>query len=129
MAKHTIIIEQASDGTLWGRIEYGDDLLTTSGENIAELKRHFGEQLEGFYREDISKTKFEVKYDISAFFEHYSELNISAIGKKAGINTALLRQYKNRIKYPSQQQIKKIEDALHAIGRELSSISLVALPA
>lgn len=129
MSKHTIIIEQASDGTLWGHIKYGDDLLTTSGENIAELKRHFGEQLEGFYEEDISKTKFEVKYDISAFFEHYSELNISAIGKKAGINTALLRQYKNRIKYPSQQQIKKIEDALHAIGRELSTISLVAVQA
>ncbi len=122
-----IIIEQAKDGTLWGRLQLGEDLLTTSGKDLDELQKNFSEQLEGFYQIDPRKIKFEFTYDIGAFFEHYSELNISAIAEKAGINASLLRQYKNRVKFPSQAQVKKLEDAIHVIGQELTNVSLVSV--
>jgi hypothetical protein len=123
----TIVIEQAKDGTLWGRLQYGEDLLTTSGNDLKELQQNFCEQLEGFYDLDASKLKFEYTYDIGAFFECYSELNISAIAEKAGINASLLRQYKNRMKFPSQAQVQKLEDAIHVIGQELSKVTLVSM--
>jgi hypothetical protein len=122
-----VIIEQAKDGTLWGRLQYGEDLLTTSGSNFEELRRNFCEQLEGFYQVDASKLKFEFGYDIGAFFERYSELNVSAIAEKAGINASLMRQYKNRMKFPSQAQVQKIEDAIHLIGQALANVSLVSM--
>lgn len=123
----TVVIEQAKDGTLWGRLHYDEDLLTTSGSDLDDLQKNFCEQLEGFYQLETSKLKFEFSYDIGAFFECYSELNISAIAEKAGINASLLRQYKNRMKFPSQTQVQKLEEAIHVIGQELAKISLVSV--
>lgn len=131
MKKKLVIILEKSDGekdnTLWGRIQLGDDLLTTSGADIAELEKNFIEQLEAFYELSSDQVKFEIKYDLEAFFDAFDAINISAIGRLAGINESQMRQYKNGIKYPSESQVKKIEDAVHELGSKMQKVSLVAV--
>lgn len=131
MAQKMIIIVEKSDdrkdNSLWGRIQLGDDLLTTSGSDIAELEKNFIEQLEAFYELSSDKVKFEIKYDLEAFFASFDALNISAIGRLAGINESQIRQYKNGIKFPSETQVKKIEDAVHELGKKMQKVSLVAI--
>ncbi|MDD4293576.1 MAG: hypothetical protein PHI95_06590 [Bacteroidales bacterium] len=46
------------------------------------------------------------------------------MAKRIGINQSLLAKYVCGNKRPSQKRIKEIENALHQLGRELSSISL-----
>lgn len=67
-----------------------------------------------------------MKYDLVAFFDAFNYLNLSAIAGKIGINRTLLNQYKTGNKHPSAIQAQKIEDAIHALAKELSNIKLVA---
>lgn len=75
-----------------------------------------------------AKTKIElnIKYDLKAFFDYHDYLNISSIGKKAGVSPSLLRQYASGVKHPSAEQAKKIEDAIHKIGNELKEVAIYA---
>lgn len=47
---------------------------------------------------------------------------IQVFAKKANMNESLLRQYKNGLATASQEQMKKIEEAVHCLGRELLSV-------
>lgn len=127
--KIAIIVEKSDDGTntLWGRVQYGEDLLTTSGSDIVELEKNIIEQLQGFYSLKLEDIKFDVKYDLEAFFEAFDALNISAIGRLAGINESQMRQYKKGIKYPSEKQVEKIESAVHELGQKMQKVSLIAV--
>jgi hypothetical protein len=53
-------------------------------------------------------------------------LKIGSVAEHAGINPGLLRQYASGVKYPSPDQAKKIEDALHHIANELQDVSIYA---
>ena len=43
----------------------------------------------------------------------------------AGINASLMRQYKSGNQYISENQVQKIEVALHKIAHELAEIKLI----
>lgn len=68
--------------------------------------------------------RFECTYDLTAFFEHFKELKISAIATRAGINANLLQQYVSGNKRASESQAKKIEAAVHHLADELRHIAL-----
>lgn len=123
--KLKLIVEGAEDGSVWGRIMYKGDLLTSSAENVKALEASFKEQLEGFYDLSPADINFEIEYDIQGFFDMHSYLNISAIAEKAEINKALLRQYATGHKYPSSDQVTKIKKAIHEIGKDLSRVNIV----
>ncbi len=135
--KIEIIIEK-NDGLLWGRVEnMGTHLLTPYGkttekliENLNELVLDYlaneGKKDKFWNRVDISKVVFEFKYDLQAFFAEHDYLKISSVAEHAGINPGLLRQYASGVKYPSPDQAKKIEDAIHEIALELKEISIYA---
>lgn len=135
--KIEIIIEK-NDGLLWGRVEnMGSHLLTPYGEttekvieNLKELVQDYvaneGKKDKYWNKVDFKSVTFDFKYDLQAFFTEHDYLKISSVAEHAGINPGLLRQYASGVKYPSLEQAKKIELAIHNIAQELQGISIYA---
>ncbi len=123
MQQLPLIIEKA-DGTLWGRVTYDDDLLVDSAPTLNELQAAVKTLLHEFH--GLNDVEFICTYDLSAFFEQHAYLKISKIAEYAGMNAALLRHYSAGSKQPSPEQVKRIEDAVHRLAQELSSVQLVA---
>jgi hypothetical protein len=90
-----------------------NDYLSHEGKNHADWR--------GVRPEDLH---FECTYDLTAFFEHFKELKISAVAARAGINPNLLQQYVSGNKRASESQAKKIEAAVHHLANELQQIAL-----
>ena len=132
--KTTAIIEKATDG---GYGIYCPDLndvaLFGHGLSEDEAKENLQENLEAIleYYEDENlpvpdmlqgKIEFEYKYDFSAFFEAYPMFNVSGLASSIGINPSLMRKYKKRLAFASESQRKKIEQGIHALSNNLSTV-------
>jgi transcriptional regulator with XRE-family HTH domain len=124
MNKIALIIESASDGEIWGRVHYDDDLIVANAKDIEQLKNEMAKQLVAFHDLRKSQIHFEIQYDISGLFDHKKYLNISSVAKLAGINPSLMRQYASGVKNPSTERLKAIQTAVHSIGEELRRIKL-----
>ena len=74
----------------------------------------------------LSNVEFEHSYDLTVFFEEYDFLKQSKIAELAGMNPGLLRQYASGVKYPSPEQAKRIEKAVHDLAKELKAVSIHA---
>lgn len=90
---------------------------------VEDYKRMLSEKGEGIPIK-LENIDFEYKYDIASFFECFKFINVSTFAKYAGINSSLMRQYKQRIAFASESQKAKIEKAIHKAGRELMTIHL-----
>ena len=128
-------IEKQSDGTYiayniggvkvqligWGdTVAEGKEDFMNSVQEITESYAEDGVEVPAELSEEI-----EFNFDISSLFEYYSVINISAFAKMVGINDSLLRQYKRGNTYISDAQLGKIEEGIHKLGKELSSLRLV----
>ena len=74
---------------------------------------------------ELQDIEFEFRYDIASLFDYYKFINVSKFAEEAGINSSLMRQYKSGNQYISENQVLKIEEALHKIAREFAEIKLV----
>lgn len=74
--------------------------------------------------DNLENLSFEYKYDISAFFNAFSFINMSKFAERIGISPSLMRHYKAGDTYISSAQAKKIEAGLHQLARELQAVSL-----
>jgi predicted RNase H-like HicB family nuclease len=129
------IIEKASDGgygihcrDLEGVALYG------YGLTEKEAKENLHENLESileYYEEENKlvpeqlnggKIVFDYRYDFSGFFKTYSIFNVSELATVIGINSSLLRKYKNGLAFASTEQRKKIESGIHSISQKLSTV-------
>jgi hypothetical protein len=131
------IIEK-SDGELSGWIEIpGYTLLTTVGETtdqvltnlralLGDFIAHEGQESRKWKKADAGTVEFDIRYDLQAFFEEHSYLNISEVAKRCGLNTSLLRGYATGHKHPSAAQAKKIEDTIHRLAEDMLGVSLYA---
>ena len=135
MKRIQVIIERGEDGDLWGRIEGADFSPVTVGESneevVSNLKGLINDYLANEGSEDkqwngvdLDKVKWDIAYDIQAFFEKFDYLKISSLADHAGINASLLRQYVSGHKYPSAAQVAKIEEAANKMGEELRHVRL-----
>ncbi len=133
--KVDVIIEKGKK-EFWGRIEGYNFLPVTAGKNINEILDNLRLQIEDYIEHegqndkvwnkvDVAEIKFNLHYDLRAFFDRYKVLNVSSIATKAKINQSLLRQYVAGVKHPSTKQAKKVEAAVHQIAEEMNKISLV----
>lgn len=70
------------------------------------------------------KYKFEYKFlDARALLNAYSPfISLAAISRASGINQNQLSQYANGLKKARPYQIKRIVDAIHQIGNELTAV-------
>ena len=135
MKRVIAIIEKASDG---GYGIYCPDLKGVSlygyGLTENEAKENLKENLESIleYYEDenkpvpevlgTGKMSFEYKYDFSGFFKTYSFFNVSELAATLGINSSLMRKYKNGLAFASDEQRKKIETGIHKLSKQLSTV-------
>ncbi len=134
MEKVTVILEQTDTGFS----AYLPDLpvTCTTGADLNEVEANMHEALE-LHLEALkmenqpipssfqSNFVFDYRLDIRDFFSLFAPIKQTSVALKAGINPSLLRQYARGIKHPSLEQAKKIETAIHQLGRELLKIRLV----
>ncbi|WP_051349914.1 helix-turn-helix transcriptional regulator [Dyadobacter alkalitolerans] len=133
--KLTIIIEKG-DNELWGRIENVPNYLpVTSGSTMDEITDNLRDLLEDFIQhegksnadwQNLKKSDFtfDYAYDLSAFFELFDDIKVGGLAKRAGLNPSLVRHYVAGTKFPSEQQAKKLEDAIHDLGEKLKEVVL-----
>jgi len=133
--KTTALIEKGKDGTFG--IFTPDTKSTIIGEgntvgeakndflnSVNELLLHYKES-ENHLPEELIDIEFEFKFDIASLFNYYNFINVSQFAKSAGINPSLMRQYKTGHQYISENQVLKIETAMHKIAKEFAEIKLV----
>jgi predicted RNase H-like HicB family nuclease len=130
-----IIIIEPGDGEIWGRIEAPNALLNTVGNTIEEVTQnlkdliqdhldHEGKEQAEWQNIKVRDISFDYVYDLSELFEVISAVKINSIADLAGINQSLMRQYASGVKYPSIQQGKKIQEAVHQLGQKLLQVSM-----
>lgn len=128
-------IEKQSDGSYIAYNTTGDNLqLIGSGDTVAEAREDFMNSIEEMvasYCEEGEAVPAalteapEFLFDVGSLFEYYSVINVSAFARMVGINDSLMRQYKRGGAYISDAQLGKIEDGIHQLGQEFSSLRLV----
>ena len=74
MEQINLIIENAKDGLVWGRITYDDNLLVESALNAEELQVKMRTLLFDFHDLEPDTINFDISYDLSAFFENFGYL-------------------------------------------------------
>ena len=132
--KLEVIIEKEKKH-FWGRIEDKGFMPTGQGKTISKLLQNIINCIEDYVDHEGSKDKFwnritaenvefQIRYDLQSFFEEFEELKISSIAKRAKLNESLVRQYAAGNKFPSLEQAKKIEIALHDLGQRLNNVAL-----
>jgi predicted RNase H-like HicB family nuclease len=138
-SKIDLIIEHNRNGYLWGRIEdKGNFIPTGQGKTVASLIKNVKDSIEDYIEHegktdpfwgkvDLNSLEFNVSYDIKQFLKKEFEcIKITNVGRMAGINESLMRQYATGIKYPSLEQAKKIFKTINSIGRELQKVAIHA---
>lgn len=74
--------------------------------------------------DELQDIEFEYKYDIASFFECFRWINVTQFAKRAGINDSLMRQYKKRLAFASEEQCSKIQVTINTLTNELSAVRL-----
>ncbi|MCQ2609041.1 MAG: DNA-binding protein [Bacteroidales bacterium] len=131
MRKVKAHIEIASDGLYSVYID--DDSLNygvigegkTISEAIDDFYAVYEALKQGFKEEGriFEEVEFIYVKDVQSFLEYYSDIfSKSALERMTGINQKQLHHYATGLHKPRQAQIKKIEDALHNLGKELLAI-------
>ena len=101
--------------------------MAATRENIQEAIRLTKEYNSPDQIPDILKGEYEIvyKYDTQSLLQYYSGiLTNAALERLTGINQKQLWNYANGLSKPREAQVRKIENALHQLGRELISVSL-----
>lgn len=120
--KQVQLIVERSGGELFGRTKVKGNLIVDSAKTSNALKKKMKQLILDF--ENIEVEEFEVSYDLTSFTEQYPYLNLSEVAVKAGISQQMMRQYTSGAKFPSEQRVKQIENAIHEIAKELSKLRL-----
>ena len=132
--KVTAIVEMWDDKTISIYVPDFDGFsLNGQGKTVEEAKRALAQAVDDYKAvfgnegrpipDSLAGIEFEYKYDIASFFDNFKFINVSAFAKYAGINSSLMRQYKQRLAFASEKQKAKIEKAVHTIGAEMQAIS------
>ncbi len=69
------------------------------------------------------KPSFTYLLNLKNIFHLLPEIKVSNIAEKANINPSLLRQYKTGKAKASEEQAKKVLNAMHELGKELLFVS------
>lgn len=131
----TVAIEKDTDGSY---IAYNTDTspytLIGRGDSVSEAKADFENSMSEVAQSEKERTGCvppilthapKYKFDLSSLFDYYTMLNVSAFARFVGINSTLMRQYKQGNTYISERQLTKIEEGIHRLGTEFSNLRLV----
>jgi predicted RNase H-like HicB family nuclease len=127
-----IIIERSSDSFT----SYAENVsgIYGHGDSVEEAKKSAlaGIELLKKYNDSenipaLLKDEYEIiyKFDVESFLNFYKRIfTNAALERMTGINQKQFQHYASGLKKPRPAQIKKIEYALHSLGKELMSIEL-----
>ncbi len=134
MKQITAIIERNSDGEY--SVYCTDEIFSGMGEtaeaakeDMKEAIRHYVDtcRQDGYQYPKWLDEEYEIvyKFDTQSLLQYYAGIiTPAALGRLSGINPKQLWSYAHGKSKPREAQVKKIEEALHKLGSELSSISL-----
>lgn len=131
MRKVNAVIERAGDGTysIYSDAEDLSYLITGTGETVEEAKKCFEDGYADMkrYYEKEGKEFTEVEmcycYDMASFLAYYSKvLSLAGLSRLTGVNPQQLSHYVTGRRNPSPKTVKKIMDAIHAFGHDLSTV-------
>ena len=122
MKQVNLIVEKGNDGTLWGRVNYEDNLIIESADNLENLQIQMKALLFDFHELESASISFDISYDLSSFFDAFSYLKISKIAEFAGLNPSLLRHYVAGSKTASKVQVSKIQNAVKKLAQDLMQV-------
>lgn len=117
-------------------VNIGDGIAVATGKTFEELKKQMNEavefHLEGM-REDgdeipeVFNSEYELvfHFDPESLLRHYSGIfTNAALQRLTGINQRQIQRYASGVSKPRLSQAKKIENALHNLGKELLAVEL-----
>ena len=74
-----LIIENAKDGTVWGRVSFDDNLITEEAGSVHELELKIKALLKDWHNVDPDEIDFDLQYDIAGLFGEKKFLNAAVI--------------------------------------------------
>lgn len=131
MKKVKVIIEKNDDG-FWAH-STNVPAVNGYGETVAECKKNVFEGIEvaktlgGKFNFDYKDGEYEVlfSFDVPSLLENYKGIITNAgFERLTGINQKQMQHYATGLKKPRVAQVKKIEEGLHTLGKELLAIEL-----
>lgn len=130
-----VSIEKDTDGNYIAYNTNSDEfVLIGNGATVGEAKADFEASMKAVAESEekrsgsvpaILTTKPTYKFSLASLFEYYSMINVSALARFLGINETLMRQYRKGDTYISDAQLRRIEEGIHRLGREFTSLRLV----
>ena len=127
--KVTVVIEKNKTGLFSAFME--DDLpnfaLNGQGYTVEEAKNELNcaySEIKELLTEEgktVPELEFEYRYDIPSLFSEFNMINISGFAKSIGINSGLMRRYVCGETYASENQLRRIESGVRALGQRLST--------
>ena len=133
MRKVNAIIERATDGS-YSIYSDADDLgylITENGLTVEEAKKNFNEaydDMRQYYKEEhkpFEEVEMVFTYDLASFLAYYSNtITLAGLARLTGINPQQLSHYATGRRRPSPKTTRKILDAIHAFGHDLSTVQL-----
>ena len=126
MEKAIFIVEKTNTGYSAFCDQYN---AATTASTYPELRDNMLESLNLVWNAEglkkVESKDIQVQLDLQQFFEFYNEINVLGLCKRIGINNALMSQYLNGKKTPSQKQVKRILEGIKSFGSELAAIDIV----
>ncbi|MDR1914739.1 MAG: type II toxin-antitoxin system HicB family antitoxin [Clostridiales bacterium] len=114
----------------------GDGIAVATGKTFEELKAQMKEALD-FHLESMREDREEIpaefkagyelvyRFDTESLLQHYNGIfTNAALERLTGINQRQLQRYASGISKPREEQARKIESALHNLGKELLAVEL-----
>ena len=132
------VILEKKDGILWGIVEgkgnfiptpYGktkDEVIANLKDLVTDYQKHEGKKDPFWSKVKVNDMEIAVSYDLQAFFKEFNELKISSIAARAELNPSLVRQYATGNKFPSDDQVKKIQIAVNNLAKKLTGAVIYA---
>lgn len=108
----------------------------STGKTFEELQRNLQEAIdfhlngmredgENIPKEFIDEYELAFHFDAESLLQHYKGIfTNSALERITGINQRQLQRYASGISKPRPEQAKKIQNALHSLGKELLGVQL-----
>jgi len=132
MTKIKMIIERSAD--LFGVYAENVKGVAGGGNTIEEAKQSALDAIRLIKKynraeniPEILKGDYEIvyKFDVQSFLEYYKGIfTPAALERIAGINQKQIQHYSTGHRKPRLAQRRKIEEALHKLGRELIAVEL-----
>jgi predicted RNase H-like HicB family nuclease len=132
MNRIIIIIEKSSD--FYDAYSENCEGIYGAGPTVQEAKTNVLKGLELLIKTRdrsqlpaLLQDEYEVvfRFDVQSFLNQYGKLfSFAGLERLTGINQKLLHHYSSGLKKPRPAQRKRIETALHELGKELTALEL-----